>query len=342
MFAAYTELRKAQSVKEYLAKHRLLHHEYLPVKEMGFIYFPLLQKAKVPLAKVVDTKFHFPKKEKTLLVDDLLKGKLTTGELNLLPRSQEIVGRILILEIPPELISKEKLIAEAYLKVHRNIDTVVRKEGIHGGEFRTRTVRILAGKKSKETIHKESGIEMKLHLEKTYFSARSAHERLRIASLVKAGEEVLVMFSGAAPYPLVIARNSPAKMVYGIELNPEAHSFAHENIHLNHLEDKIILYHGDVNKIMPSIKMNFDRIAMPLPRTGEEFLPLALQKVNAGGMIHLYSFLEEKEIPAYRKRVREIALKSGYSVHVVRRVLCGQFSPGTFRVCFDLRVVRKD
>ncbi len=338
MLAAYTELQNAQSVKEYLTKQQLLDFDYLPVKELGHIYFPMIKKAAVPKAKVVDTKFSFPEKEKPKTIDELLKNKLTKEEFALLPRSQEVVGRILILEIPPELTHKEKLIAETYLKVHKNIDTVVRKEGIHGGEFRTRTVRIIAGKKSKETTHKESGIEMKLHLEKTYFSARSANERLRIAKMIKNGENVLVMFSGAAPFPLVFARNSSAKQIYGIELNPLAHGYAHDNIHLNHLENKITLFNGNVLTVMPKIKITFDRIAMPLPKTGEDFLPLALTKIKVGGMIHLYAFLDETEIGAHVLKIKEISRRVKHSVRVVRKVFCGQFSPGTFRVCFDLKV----
>jgi tRNA (guanine37-N1)-methyltransferase len=64
----------------------------------------------------------------------------------------------------------------------------------------------LAGKNTKEAVHGENGVQMKVNLEQTYFSAKSAHERLRIAQLVKPGEEILVMFSGVAPYPLVLAK----------------------------------------------------------------------------------------------------------------------------------------
>ncbi|MBI2102643.1 class I SAM-dependent methyltransferase family protein [Candidatus Woesearchaeota archaeon] len=339
MFAAYTELQNAQAVKEFLVKKQVVHPDFLPLKELGYIYFPITKKMAVPKAKVVQTKITFPPREKPRTVDDLLKNKLSKEELELLPRSQEIVGHILILEIPEELTSKEKLIAEAYLNINRQIDTVVRKEGIHSGEFRTRTVRILAGKKSKETVHKESGVDIKLHLEKTYFSARSGNERLRITKMIKPGEDVLVMFSGAAPYPLVFARNSDARQIYGIELNPLAHAYAHENIHLNRLEHKITLHNGNVLTILPKLKRKFDRIAMPLPKTGEDFLPIALSKVKPKGIIHLYSFLDEKDIQLYAQKIKDIARRSNHPVRVLRSVQCGQFSPGTFRVCFDLKVL---
>jgi len=340
MLAAQTTLPYAQKVKEFLLKNKLMNTNYLLVREFDFIYFPINKKAAIPSAKVIDTKFNFPQKQTPETIDTLLKGKLTAKELEILPRSQEVVGKIMILEIPQDLVSKEKIIAEAFLKLNRSIETIVRKSAIHSGIYRTRKVKILAGKKSKETIHHENGIELKLHLEKTYFSARSAGERLRIAKEVKKNEEVLVMFSGAAPYPLVIAKNSLAKHVTGIEINPLAHSYAAENIILNKMQDKITLLNGDVHTILPKIKKKFDRIAMPLPKTGEEFIDIALTNSKQNTIIHFYAFLNETEIKPYEKRIKEICERAKHPVKVQKVVTCGQFSPGTFRTCFDLKVLK--
>lgn len=339
MLAAYTELRNAEKIRQFLAKKELLHPEYLPVKELDHIYFPVTQKMAIASAKIVNTKFSFPEREKHITVDQLLKGKLTPKEMEILPRSQEIVGDILILEIPDELKKKEKIIAGAYLQANKQVSTVVKKKEIHTGIFRTRKVTVLAGKKTKETIHHENGIQLKLHLEKTYYSARTANERLRIAKLVKPGEEVLVMFSGAAPYPLVIARNSKAKMVCGVELNPLAHAYAVENVQLNSLQDRVSILHGDVRHKVPPLKKRFDRIVMPLPKTGEQFLDLALLKSKKGTIIHLYAFLEEKDIDGYAQKVKRICKKLDHPVKLLRKVKCGQFSPGTFRVCVDMKVM---
>lgn len=337
MLAAQTTLHHAEKVKRFLLQHQLLHSDYLLVREFDFIYFPLIKKAIVPNAKVINTKFSFPEKKKPQTIDELLKGKLTKKELKILSRSQEIIGKIMILEIPEELTPKEKIIAGAFLNINKSIETVVRKSAIHTGIYRTRKVKILAGKKTKETIHHENGIQLKLHLEKTYFSARSAGERLRIAKQIKKNEEVLVMFSGAAPYPLVIAKQSPAKRVIGIEINPLAHSYAAENIILNKLEHRITLYPGDVHTVIPSLKKKFDRIAMPLPKTGEEFLPLVLQISKPGTIIHFYAFLREDEISVYAKKIQQLCQEQKHPVRIMDVVTCGQFSPGTFRVCYDLK-----
>lgn len=352
MLAAYTKLKNAEKVKKFLISRQLLNPNYGFVKELELIYFPLTEKIKIadakkgkikiPEAGIVDTKFSFPKKEMPKSAESLLLGKLTAKQMSLLPKSQEIIGEIMILEIPEQLRKKEKIIAEAYLKANRHVKTIVRKHDIHSGIFRTRKVRILAGKKNKETIHHENGVEIKLHLEKTYFSARSASERLRIAKQVKEGEEVLVMFSGAAPYPLVIAKNSSAEHVYGIEINPLAHQYAVQNVALNSLNSKISILFGDVRVIVPEIvsklKRKFDRIVMPLPKTGEQFLDIAFAAAKKGTIIHLYAFLNEKEIDGHAQKIKEICRKLRHEIKVLQKVKCGQFSPGTFRVCFDLKV----
>lgn len=338
MLAAQTELKYAQKVKEILIKKDILNQDYNLVKEFNFIYFPIKKKITLTNAKIVNTKFKFPQKPKDPTIEEYLKGQLTKAELKIIPKSQEVIGSILLLEIPDELQPKEKSIAEAYLKLHKGIQTVVKKADIHSGEFRTRKVQVLAGIPTTITTHLENKIKIKLDINNIYFSARSGHERLRVASQIKKPETVLVMFSGAAPYPLVIAKNSPAKIIYGIEMNPIGHNYATESILLNNFQDKIKLYVGDVRKIVPTLTESFDRIIMPLPKTGEEFLDIAFTKAHPGTIIHLYAFLETSAINPYAKHVKEIATKLNHPIKVLRKVKCGQFSPSIFRVCLDLKV----
>ncbi len=340
MLAVETELKNAQKVKEFLQKKDLLSPDYLAVRELGRIFFPIIKDVKIPGGKVINTKISFPKKERAPKIEELLQNKLSAKEIKLIPRSQEIVGSIMVLEIPEELKSKENIIAQAYLEMNDHVSTVVKKEQIHSGDYRLRKVKILAGKKTKETEHYENGVKIKLDLEKTYFSARSGNERLRIARLVKSGEEVLVMFSGAAPYPLVIAKNSLAKIIYGIEMNPLAHQYALDNVSLNKLDDKVAIFEGDVRDILPKIRKKFNRVVMPLPKTGEQFLDIALSKVKSVGMIHLYAFLNEKDINTEAKKVVGICKQNKHSVRILRKVKCGQFSPSVFRVCFDIKVIK--
>lgn len=341
MLAVKVELKEAEKVKQLLMRHNLLNKDCLVKKEEGFIYFPLVKKDKNLEKKlgltVVNTRL--AKKEKPKTLPQLLKGKLSSAELKLIPRTLEQIGSILILEIPEELELKEKVIAQAFLETKKNVRTVVKKHLAHSGEYRLRKVKIIAGEKTKEAVYQENGIRLKIDLEKAYFSARLANERLRIAKQIKKGEDVLVMFSGAAPYPLVLAKNSPLKSVYGIEINPSAHQLALENVELNKLENRIKLFQGDVRVILPKINKKFDRILMPLPKTGELFLGEALNKARKGTILHLYAFLEEKKIKEEAEKIRKICQNYKHPVKILRTIKCGQFSPYVFRLCFDLKVL---
>lgn len=344
MLAAKTELKNAEKLKRLLLENNLINTNYKSKIVEGSIFFPVKEKPEEisndkenSFFEIVEIKLD--EKEKTPTLKDFLKDKLNQEEMKLIPKTQEVIGDILILEIPEEIESKEKVIAEAYLNLHKQIRTVVKKTDIHSGTFRTRKVKVLAGENKKETIHLENGIRLKLNIERTYFSARLANERLRITRLVKPNEEILVMFSGSGPYPLVLAKNSPVKEILGIEINPDAHSFATKNIELNKINKKnkvIELINGDVRKILPNINKKFDRILMPLPKTSEEFLDVALPKVKEKGMIHLYAFLNEKDINQEEKKIINLCKALGYKVRVVNIVKCGQHAPYTFRVCFDL------
>ncbi len=337
MLAAKVELKNGQKAKEFLLEKNLIDMGFRPKKEGRFIYFALTKKAKSKLFEIVEADFKEKKNRDT--IKTVLKDKLSPEKIKLIPRSQEIIGDILILEIPEELKGKGKIIAQAFLSLHPHLKVVVKKSEIHSGVFRTRRVKILAGEKRKETIHLESRVRMKLNIEETYFSARLGHERLRIAKQVRKGEEVLVMFSGSAPYPLVLAKHSDAKHIVGVEINPKAHAFGLENLKLNKIkEGKIELYNDDVRKVLPKIKKKFDRILMPLPKTSEDFLDIALTKAKKGTIINLYAFLHEKEINAEGKKIKALCKDLGYKVSIKKKVKCGQHAPHIFRVCYDIKV----
>lgn len=276
--------------------------------------------------------------KKPTTLKEALKKKLTKKELENLVTSFDVVGDIAVIEIPKELEKKEKLIGNTLLKLHKNIKIVVKKSGGHVGIFRLQKYKILAGERRKETEYKESAVRMRFHIEKTYFSPRFGTERLRIAKQVKEGEDILIMFSGIAPFCLVIAKNSSPNIVYGVELNPHAHKYALENVKLNKLEDKIKLYNGDVRLIVPTLDKKFDRIAMPLPKGGENFLDVALNAVKKSGIIHFYDFLHVDEFNKAEEKVKQACRLAKKKCKILKLVKCGQQSPRVFRICVDFKV----
>lgn len=278
-----------------------------------------------------------------------LKKGLTKKEMKLIPHSFDLVGDILIFsEFPDGLRKKKKQVGEWMIKRHKNVKVVCEKIKEYSGTFRTPTLRIIAGEKRKETIYTEHGCRFKLNVEKAYFSPRLSTERKRIYQQVKKGESILVMFSGVAPYVVVIAKNTSAKEIYGIEINPNAHKYAMQNIILNKLDvgekkgknGKVRLFLGDVKKTLPKINKKFDRIIMPLPKTAEEFLSVALGKIKKKGVIHFYDFEEQKDIPNVPKEIVSKACKKvDKKIKILDVVKCGQYGPRKYRICVDFRIL---
>ncbi len=261
-----------------------------------------------------------------------LKNLLTKKEISLMPRSFEVVGDILIFSrFPKQLKKKEKLIGNKILGLLKNIKVIAIKSTKHSGKYRTNKIKIIAGEKRKITLHKENNILIKVDVEKCYFSPRLSTERLRISSLVK-NENVLVMFSGVGVYCFTLAKT--AKEVYGIEINPAAHKFALENLKLNKLNN-VKLFKGDVKKVIPKLKIKFDRIIMPLPKDAYKFLDVALKVIKKNGIIHLYDFEEEKEIYKVVEKIQSNVKK----FKVINIIKCGQFGARKWRICADFKVI---
>lgn len=269
---------------------------------------------------------------------EALKEKLSKKEMEDLITAFDMVGDIAIIEIPGSLVKKEKIIGNALLSLNKNIKVVCKKAGIHKGIFRLQKYKVIAGERRKETEYKENNVRLRLNIEKAYFSPRMSTERKRIMELCKECESVLVMFSGVAPYCCVIAKNKPVKEVYGIEINKEAHKYAIENVALNKLIN-VKLFLGDVRLVIPTLDKKFDRVIMPLPKGGEDFLNEALSVVKKNGFVHFYDFLREDEFDLATKKIKEACLRNKKKFRILRLVKCGHFGPRIYRVCVDFKII---
>ena len=257
-----------------------------------------------------------------------LESNLAKKELRSLKKSFDVVGDIAILEIPPELEKREKLIAEKLIELHKNIKTVCKKAGDRSGTYRLRRYKKILGD-GFETIHKESGCRFKIDIRKAYFSVRESAERLIISQQVKPKEKILVLFSGVGPFGIVIGKSRRGSKIEMVEINPAACRYAEENIKLNKLVGSVKNYCGNIKKIHPSLG-KYDRIVMPLPETAHKFLDIAIQHCKKSGVIYLYSIVGEQdsEIENHLKKFREIRILNK------RNVL--PYAPGVWKACFEL------
>jgi len=271
---------------------------------------------------------------------EMLKGKVSDEELSKLRRSFEIIGDVVIIDIPDEIIHLKDLIIEAILKKHKHVKTILRKVGEVGGIYRVAKYEVIYGGET-ETIVKEHGCRFLVDPTKVYYSVKLSGERERITKLVKPGERVLVMFAGVGPYAIVIAKHAKPSEVVGVEINPKAVEYFRENVKLNKVEDIVKVYEGDVREIVPRLEGKFDRILMPSPHTAEEFVDVVAGKIKEGGYIHYYTFAgEEEEDEILPNRVKELFMANGVEVEVEKVRSCGNFAPYVNRYVLDLKVLR--
>ncbi len=266
---------------------------------------------------------------------EILGYLLSENELQLLVRGYDVVGDIAIIIIPQELEAKEQVIAAAILANNQKIKVVAKRAAHYGGEFRTLPIKIIGGEDRRETEVREFGLRLRLNVEKVYFSVRSGNERRRIAFLVQPGENVLVLFSGIAPYPLMISRYSLAKKIVGIEKNPVAHDYALLNLKLNKKLKNIELLQGDVRDLLPRFSIEFDRVIMVLPKSAEDFLEVALPLVKPGGCLHFYDMQNRDSFAESITKVRSACESVKRSLLTADVTTCGHCAPRTCRICVD-------
>ena len=222
------------------------------------------------------------------------------------------------------------------MRERKNIKTVLEKVDKVKGRLRKLKTRFLAGVKSKETIHKESGCLFKLDIERAYFSPRLSNERLEVARKVRKKDKVLVMFSGIAPYSIIIAKISKPKKIVSVEINREACKYARENVKLNKLENVEILQ-GDVKKIVPKLKEKFDVIVMPRPQLKETFLREAFLVSKKGTRIFYYGF--DFEPGKILEKIKEEAKKYKKRIKIKKIKKAGEIAPYKYRWRVDLQVL---
>ncbi|MFX1598180.1 MAG: class I SAM-dependent methyltransferase family protein [Promethearchaeota archaeon] len=229
------------------------------------------------------------KKPKNL--KEFLTNKLTSSQLELLPRAFDIIGDIAVIEIPAELGSIKRKIGEALIAVNKNINSVFAKVGIIGGEYRTRALEHIAGAGKTETTYREHGCVYQLDVSKVYFSPRLSTERGRVAAQIEPKEIVLDMFAGVGPFSVLIAKTKGAD-VYAIDINPHAFHYLRQNILMNRVNSLVTPVLGEARRIVEeNYRGMVDRVIMNLPEGASRHLDVAcLATRPSGGTLHYYEF----------------------------------------------------
>jgi tRNA (guanine37-N1)-methyltransferase len=207
-----------------------------------------------------------------------------TGDIDM--PSFEVIGDIAVIN---ELEMPEDEAVDAILS-HHDVKTILLKTEPLRGEFRVGEYNTLYGDET-ETIHRENGCRFKVDVTEAYFSERLATERQRVVSLVKSGEEVLVVGAGVGPFPIEIAVGAEPGGVVAVEKNSEAAEMMARNIERNPVGNAVKAMQKDVFEM--NMEQKFDRCIFMIPGIERAFASLAAENMCAGATAHIYDFAED-------------------------------------------------
>ncbi len=334
-------LKDAEKTRKHLSEKNLIRKDLKIEKDEHFIYFPVKSTPKgINFYKVIKKEFKEIEKKPTsykeiIKIPDKFKQKL--------PTSYDAIGDIILIKIPDNLLKYKREIGTALLTSKKNIKTVCLVEPVTG-EYRTRKIQVIAGEKNTKTIYKEHGLTFELDVENTYFSPRLATERKRISSLVKHGETIVDMFTGIAPFPIMIAKHADPKIIYAIDKNKHAVKYAKQNIKLNNVLDKIEVINADaadISQVLLERNVKADRIIMNLPFSAYKYFQNALDIIAKTCIIHYYDILNEEEIPERIENLKKIAEKKHISLETLKVKKIKTYAPREFYIGIDITAKKK-
>lgn len=275
-------------------------------------------KSQIPTFKLYNAVFS----EKQLPPETLtqvLQDKLSPDLLDRIPQAFDIIGDIVVIDIPPQLKTYQNTIGEAILQTQKNVVAVLGKVGDISGVFRVRDYDYIVGEHKTKTIHREFGCQYNVDIAKAYFSPRLSHEHERVAAQVQDGEIVVDLFAGVGPFSVLIGKRNLKVKVYSVDLNPDAVELLTLNVRANRVENRVFPILADAREISASkLKGIADRVIMNLPETAIDFVDAACNAIKPqGGIVHFYGFVRSPDtVENLKQRFSGLVEKNGRKVEV--------------------------
>jgi tRNA (guanine37-N1)-methyltransferase len=322
--------KKAEPIRRKLMEKGILRKDLQIKSDARNVYLPVTQR--VDLGFPIET-MEFKEAEESIK-DYRVLLDVPEEVREYLPSSYDTLGSIAIVKMADEVIPYAKEIGKAIIATQKAIKTVCMDSGVVD-IYRTRDIKVVAGDKITETIHKEFGLSFKLDVSKVFFSPRLSAEREIVTKQVAAGEVVIDMFAGIGPFSIMISKTRSPKVVYAIDINPEAIQYMKENISLNKAQGVMPLL-GDAREKVAELE-KADRIIMNLPHDAREFVPDAIRALKPGGIIHYYEIMEEQHVNERTDQIADDAVREGRTMKVLAMRKVKSYSPTMNFYGFDLQ-----
>lgn len=267
-----------------------------------------------------------------------LKHILNEDELKRLYSAIDIVGEIAIIKIPNELLDKRQVIGNAILNNIKHVRSVYLQTSAVRNVYRIRELECIAGIDNPITIYKEHGCRFLLDVKRVYFSPRLSTERARLASLVNEGDVIVNMFAGIGTFSIIIAKKKICK-IYSIDVNPDAHRYAIENVRINKVEDRVVPILANAHDVVRALGSIADRVIMPLPEYAKEFIDDAILLLKEHGTIHYFTHIHannrEDAINTCYREIDNIMIRD-YKINGIRVVR--DVGPRLYQLVADINV----
>lgn len=322
--------KKAEPVRRRLLERGVLRKDLQVRSDARNVYLPVTQR--IDLGYPVETAEF--KDVEELVSDYRVLVDVPDDIRPFLPSSFDTLGSVALVKMADEVVPHAKDIGRAILATHKSLRTVCMDSGVVD-EFRTRNIKVVAGEKTTETVHKEYGLVFRLDVAKVFFSPRLATERDNVTKQVEAGEVVVDMFAGIGPFSIMIAKSRSPKVVYAIDVNPDAIEFMKENIKLNRVEGVEPVL-GDAREEVKKLE-KADRIIMNLPHDASQYASDALRALKPGGVIHYYEIMEDTGVQARLDGIADLARQEGRVMKELARRKVKSYSPTMTFYGFDLQ-----
>lgn len=335
MLGVKAAVKDAERVRRELVKLDAFNSGLKIRREKNFVVLPVKIEKIKELQKFKTLEVDFEAQETRKKFSDYLGEFLSPGEIQLVRTSFDIVGDIVIIEIPEELEKHERRLAESLMLAHRSIKTVFKKGSEIRGEERVRELKFLAGENKTETLYKEHGCRFKVDVSKVYFSPRLSYERQRILEQVKDGEVIVDLFAGVGPFSILLAKYRDVK-AYAIDINPVAFGYLKENIRLNKVEDRVMPLLGDAREAAP--RNAASRVIMNLPKSADRYLDLAFDILKEG-VVHFYAISPEQDLyDSKAEFIKKIAKEKNRKATILNKRIVRPYSPRNYHIVMDVGV----
>ncbi len=339
MLLAKVPSARAEAVRKALFRRGLGCKDRRIRREEGFIYIPLRAEPTAELVRDLDVELVGGEAQEKSCYRSPYEAIVDRADIpgslkNLLPHHWEMLGDVLVLRLPDEMLPFKESVAATYAAV-LGARTVLRERSHIDGVHRVPDMEVLCGHGT-ETVHLENGILYKLDAARLMFSSGNIDEKMRMADLDCRGETVVDMFAGIGYFTLPVAKHAHAAQVVACEINPLACHYLQENVRINGLENVIEPVLGD-NRDLPGEGIA-DRVIMGYVRTTAHHLRTAFRLVRPGGTIHYQDTFPLEIFP--RRALDNLSAAAGgrrYEVRLMREVK--SYSPGVSHMVLDVCVL---